>query len=174
MAHICRGKKFVHFGPSFMTNLLQIGASHKNPHGFDRETCPLVGETIIPPSSRLVFSSHATWNNGRFTLNFGIIQGSFDLFYALIEFFRHLMSIIQIRTTNTCSSAPKWLEKSYMCPWGACLGPMEGMGMNSTVSASWLTLKHCESRFLNLHKSKTHQKIMKLGMVSRHSTYMSC
>ena len=33
------------------------------------------------------------------------------------------MSIIQIRTTNTCSSAPKWLEKTYMFPWGACLGP---------------------------------------------------
>ena len=35
------------------------------------------------------------------------------------------MSIIQIRTTNTCSSAPKWLEKTYMFPWGACLGSME-------------------------------------------------
>ena len=66
-----------------------------------------------------------TRNNGRFALNFEIIQGSFDLFYSLIEFSRHLMSIIQIRTTNTCSSAPKWLEKMYMFPWGACLGPME-------------------------------------------------
>ena len=46
-------------------------------------------------------------------------------FYTLIEFPRHLMSIIQIQTTNTCSSAPKWLEKTYMFPWGACLGPME-------------------------------------------------
>ena len=75
------------------------------------------------------------------------------------------MSISQIRTTNTCSSAPKWLEKPDMCPWGAYLVPMEGMGMNSTVSVFWLGLKHCESRFLNLHKSKTHQKNMKLGMV---------
>ena len=30
-----------------------------------------------------------------------------------------------------------------------------------------------ESRFLNPRKSKTHPKIMKLGMVSRHGTYMS-
>ena len=104
-------------------------------------------------------------------LNFEIIQGSFGLFYSLIEFSRHLMSIIQIRTTNTCSSAPKWLEKTYMFPWGACLGPMERMGTNSTVSPSWLGHKHCESRFLNLCKSKTHQEIMKLGMVSLHGTY---
>ena len=104
-------------------------------------------------------------------LNFEIIQGSFDLFYSLIEFSRHLMSIIQIWTTNTCSSAPKWLEKTYMFPWGACLGPMERMGTNSTVSPSWLGHKHCESRFLNVCKSKTRLEIMKLGMVSLHGTY---
>ena len=112
-----------------------------------------------------------TRNNWRFGLNFEIIQGSFDLFYSLIEFSRHLMSIIQIRTTNTCSSALKCLEKTYMFPWGACLGPMERMGTNSTVSPSWLGHKHCESRFLNVCKSKTHQEIMKLGMVSLHGTY---
>ena len=57
MAHICRGKNIVQFGPSFITNLLQTGACRKNPRGFDRETCPLVGEMIIAPSSNLVFSS---------------------------------------------------------------------------------------------------------------------
>ena len=31
--------------------------------------------------------------------------------------------------------------------------------------------KHYESWFLNLCKYKTHQKIMKLGMVSLHGTY---
>ncbi len=56
MAHICRGKNIVQFGPSFITNLLQTGAC-RNPHGFDREMCPLVGQTIITPSSSLVFSS---------------------------------------------------------------------------------------------------------------------
>ena len=30
-----------------------------------------------------------------------------------------------------------------------------------------------ESRFLNPRKSKTHPKIVKLGIVSRHGTYMS-
>ena len=37
--------------------LLQTGASRKSPHGFDREMCPLVGQTIITPSFSLVFSS---------------------------------------------------------------------------------------------------------------------
>ena len=56
MAHICRGKNIVQIGPSYITNLLQTGAYRKNPRGFDRETCPLVGQTIITPSSSLVFS----------------------------------------------------------------------------------------------------------------------
>ena len=29
----------------------------------------------------------------------------------------HLMCIIQISTTSTCSSAPKLVEKSHVCPW---------------------------------------------------------
>ena len=53
MAHICRGKNIANLGQA----LLQTGACHKNPRGFDRETCPLVGQTIIAPSSSLVFSS---------------------------------------------------------------------------------------------------------------------
>ena len=40
-----------------ITNLLQTKVCRKNPRGFDRETCPLVGQTIITPSSSLVFSS---------------------------------------------------------------------------------------------------------------------
>jgi hypothetical protein len=55
----------------------------------------------------------ATWINRSVVLKFGIIQGSFWLFYTLTEFSRHLMCIIQIWTTGTCSSAPKWVEKSY-------------------------------------------------------------
>ena len=62
-------------------------------------------------------------------------------------------------------------RKTYMFPWGACLGPMERMGTNSTISPSWLGHKHCESRFLNVCKSKTHQEIMKHGMVSLHGIY---
>ena len=53
MAHICCGKNIANLGQA----LLQTGAYRKNPRGFDRETCPLVGQMIIAPSSSLVFSS---------------------------------------------------------------------------------------------------------------------
>ena len=36
---------------------------------------------------------------------------------------------------------------------GACLGPMLGMGTNYNRTASWLVLKHLESRFINPRKS---------------------
>ena len=53
MAHICRGKNIANLGQA----LLQTGACRKNPHGFDRETCRLVGQTVITPSSSLIFAS---------------------------------------------------------------------------------------------------------------------
>ena len=52
MAHICRGKNIANLGQA----LLQTRACRKNPRGFDRKTCPLVGQMIITPSSS-VFSS---------------------------------------------------------------------------------------------------------------------
>ena len=172
MAHICRGENIVQFWPSFITNLLQKSEPVARTLVVSiGKHVPLWAKRYSPPLLASYFLLHAARNNGRFALNFEIIQGSFDLFYSLIEFSRHLMSIIQFRTTNTCSSAPKWLEKMYMFPWGPCLGPKEWMGTNSTISPSWLGHKRCESRFLNLCKSKTHQEIMKLGMVSLYGIY---
>ena len=83
------------------------------------------------------------------------------------------MSIIQIRTTNTCSGTPKWLEKTYMFPWGACLGPMPGMGMNYNHTGVLAHPQTFRNSVLNPHKSKNHQKVIKGGMVSHHGTYMS-
>jgi hypothetical protein len=57
MAHICHGKKFVQFGASFGTRLLQTGASSKKPRGSDRERVTLVGKMTIAASSHLVFFS---------------------------------------------------------------------------------------------------------------------
>ena len=57
-------------------------------------------------------------------------------FYTLIEFPRHLMSIIQIWTTNTCSNSPKWLEKLYMCPWVHVYVPCQEWEWITTVLAS--------------------------------------
>ena len=58
IAHICRGKNIVQFGPSFITNLLQIGASlNKKPCGSDREMCSSCCRNVITTSFCLVFSS---------------------------------------------------------------------------------------------------------------------
>ena len=58
MAHICRGKNIVQFGPSFITNLLQKRELlSKMPRGSDRQTCPPCGRNVITASFRLVFSS---------------------------------------------------------------------------------------------------------------------
>jgi hypothetical protein len=97
MSHICRGKKFVQFGASFDTSLLQTGASSKKPRGSDRERVTLVGETtIIAASSRLVFFSTGNVDQQEIRAEIWNYSGFVWPFYTLIEFSRHLMSIIQI------------------------------------------------------------------------------
>ena len=71
---------FVHFGASFITSLLQTGASLKKPRGSDRETCPPCGQNVITASFHLVFLLRATWNDKISVLKFKLIQGSFGLF----------------------------------------------------------------------------------------------
>ena len=84
----------------------------------------------------------------------------------------HLMCIIQIWTTNTCSNAPKFAEKSHVCPWVNFLVPCKGWEWNSNIWVSWLGRKDWETLFFNSCKSKTRLKIIKLGMVSWHGTNM--
>ena len=55
---------------------------------------------------------------------------------------------------------------------GACLGPMPGMGMNYNRIDILARPQTLGVSILNPRKSKTHQKIMKVGMVSRHGTNM--
>ena len=54
MAHICRGKNIVQFGPSFITNR---SFSQRSLVVMIGKRVPLVGETIITTTFRLVFSS---------------------------------------------------------------------------------------------------------------------
>ena len=55
---------------------------------------------------------------------------------------------------------------------GACLGPMPGMGTNYNRTGVLARPQTFGISVLNPRKSKTHQKVMKVGMVSRHGTYM--
>ena len=50
---------------------------------------------------------------------------------------------------------------------GACLGPMQEMGMKiQTTGHRWLPAKHWDAWFLNFCKSKIRLKFMKIGMLS--------
>ena len=117
MAHICHGKNIVQFGPSFITNLLQIGASLKEASWFQYgKVFPLLSKCnhyLFSPCIFLYKKHGTTWYPCWNLYLFGVHLA----FYTLIEFPRHLMSIIQIWTTNTCSSSPKWLE-NYTCVLG--------------------------------------------------------
>jgi hypothetical protein len=79
----------------------------------------------------------------------------FGHFYTLTEFSSHLMCIIKISTTCTCSSAPKWVEKSYVS-LGASLGAMQEMGMNFKhlgIVARLQTLRNLVFKFLQIQNS---------------------
>ena len=67
----------------------------------------------------------------------------------------------------------KMARKFIHVSLGACLGPMQGMGMNYNLIGVLARPQTFESWFLNPHKSKTHQKVIKGGIVSCHGTYMS-
>jgi hypothetical protein len=90
-------KKIVQFGASFGTSLLETGASSKKPRGSDRERVTLVGETtMVAASSRLVFFSTGNIDQQEIRAGIWNYSGFVWPFYTLIEFSRHLMSIIHI------------------------------------------------------------------------------
>ena len=62
-------------------------------------------------------------------LNFGIFRGLLQSL-CINWVFNAFMCIIQIWTTCTCSGAYKLVQKSNLLSLGACLGPMQEMGMN--------------------------------------------
>ena len=73
-------------GTRFGISSLQSGASLKKARGSEREHVPPVCETTYTAFSRLNFLTRQIRPNRSIVLNFGIIPGSFDLSYTLIEF----------------------------------------------------------------------------------------
>ena len=89
MAPTCCGNFFGRIGTSFGVSFLQTGASLKKARGSERERVTSVCETtyahcLLP----LNFLHRQIRPNRSIVLNFGIIPGSFGLFYTLIEFLR--------------------------------------------------------------------------------------
>ena len=68
----------------------------KKPRGSDREMCPPCGRNVITASFRLVFSSTGNMERHDIHAKIYTYSGFVWTFYTLIEFPRHLMSIIQI------------------------------------------------------------------------------
>ena len=118
MAPTCCGNFFGRIGTSFGVSFLQTGASLKKARGSERERVTSVCETtyvhcLLPPSfftqvdlTKYKYSAKF-WNYSRFVWSF--------LYINWVP--GHLMCIIEIFTTSTCSSAPKLVEKSHVCPW---------------------------------------------------------
>ena len=96
---------------------------------FREGTCHLHvrNEIRILPSPALIFLHRQIRPNRSIVLNSGTIPDSFGLFY-INWIFRHLMCMIQIITTSTCSSAPKLVE-NHIASLGEFLSRMQEMGM---------------------------------------------
>ena len=111
----CRGKNG-QIGTNFGISFLQTGASLKKARGSERGRVPFECETIYAAPLEFLYRGNIElhecpvkiWNYSGYVLPFLYINWVFG----------HLMCIIQIWTTSTCSSAPKLFEKSHVCPWG--------------------------------------------------------
>ena len=116
MAPTCCGKKFGRIGTSFGISFLQTGASLEKTRGSRGGTCHLCVQNDIRCLPPLIFYRGnielyecrvKIWNYSGFVWPF--------LYINWVS--AHLMCIIQIWTTSTCSSAPKFVEKTHVCLW---------------------------------------------------------
>ena len=98
---------------------------------FREGTCHLrvQNDIRILPSPALILLHRQIRPNGSIVLNFEIIPCSFGLFLYINWVSGHLMCIIQIWTTSTCSRAPKLTENITYVSSGEFLGPMQEMGV---------------------------------------------
>ena len=115
MAPTCCSNFFGRIGTSFGVSFLQTGASLKKARGSERERVTSMCETIYVVPLEFIYKGNIElhecpvkfWNYSSFVWPYLHINWVFG----------HLMWIIQIWTTSTCSSAPKLVEKSHVCPW---------------------------------------------------------
>ena len=80
---------FGRIGTSFGVSFLQTGATLKKARGSERERVTSVCEMTyvhVLPSPTLICLHRQIRPNRSIVLNFGIIPGSFGLFYTLIDF----------------------------------------------------------------------------------------
>ena len=115
----CRGKKYWPNRNKFWYKLLANRSFSQEGSWFREGTCHLRvrNEIRTLPSPALIFLHRQIRSNRGIVLKIWIILGLFGIFLYINWISGHLMCIIQIWTTSTCSSAPKLVEKSHVCPW---------------------------------------------------------
>ena len=96
MALICRGIFLSIVAQVLLQASCKLELRSKKPRGSDRETCPPCGRNVITASFCLVFSSTGNMERQDIRVEILTYSGFVWPFYTLIEFPRHLMSIIQI------------------------------------------------------------------------------
>ena len=131
MAHICRGKNIVQFGPSFITNLLQkLELLSKKPHGSNRETCPPCGWN----DNRCLFAPCIFFYRQHGTT--GYLCWNLNLFRVRLPFLYTNWVSQAFNVHNSNMNFKYMLQFTKMAriiihvSFGACLAPMPGMGSN--------------------------------------------
>ena len=81
------------------------------------DVSPLCSKRYPLPLITFNFFSHVNVEQRECCVNFCDFWGSFGHFYALTLFTMHLCAQFKFRTTCTCSSAYKLVEKSNLGPW---------------------------------------------------------
>ena len=108
----------------------QTRASHNKHDGFGRKRPTFGDESISIASYCFQIFSRVNIEQQECCVIFCDFSGFVWTFLCINWVFNAFMCIIQIWTTCTCSSAYKLVEKSNLWSLGACLGPMQEMGMN--------------------------------------------
>ena len=121
---------FVPFRAGLGICFSQTRASHNKHDAFGRERPTFGGQTISIASYCFQKISCVNIEQQECCVNFCDFSGFVWTFLRINWVFNAFMSLIQIWTTCTCSTAYKLVEKSKLLSLGACLGPMQETGMN--------------------------------------------
>ena len=110
----CCGKKIGRIGTNFGISFLQTEASLKKARGSERERATFECETIYVVPLEFIYKGNIELHEC--PVKFWNYSGFVWPYLHINWVFGHLMCIIQIWTTSTCSRAPKLVEKSHLCP----------------------------------------------------------
>ena len=102
-----------------LTTSMMVSVGNVPPLGTKQYPLPLIDSNF----------SHVNIEQQECCVNFYDFPGFVWTFLCIKWVFNAFMCIIQIWTTCTCYGADKLVEKSNLWSLGACLGPMQEMGM---------------------------------------------